>query len=98
MNIELDILTFYSEMDDLDNLRTGINEIDNQIFSLLIQRLGLVYSIGTVKKNNNINILDKERENNIYSRIDSQYQGRNGLFLKDIYKTVMNESKRIQKE
>ena len=98
MNIELDILTFYSEMEDLDNLRTGINEIDNQIFSLLIQRLGLVYSIGEVKKNNNLEILDKERENNIYSRIDSQYKGRNGLFLKDIYKTVMNESKRIQKE
>jgi len=98
MNIELDILTFYSEMDDLDNLRTGINEIDNQIFSLLIQRLGLVYSIGEVKKKNNLEILDKERENNIYSRIDSQYKGRNGLFLKDIYKTVMNESKRIQKE
>ena len=98
MNIELDILTFYSEMEDLDNLRTGINEIDNQIFSLLIQRLGLVYNIGSVKKNNNLEILDKERENNIYSRIDSQYHGRNGLFLKDIYKTVMNESKRIQKE
>ena len=98
MNIELDILTFYSEMDDLDNLRTGINEIDNQIFSLLIQRLGLVYNIGEIKKNNNLEILDKERENNIYSRIDSQYHGRNGLFLKDIYKTVMNESKRIQKE
>jgi|TARA_B110001469_G_scaffold124996_1_gene139639 chorismate mutase len=98
MNIELDILTFYSEMEDLDNLRTGINEIDNQIFSLLIQRLGLVYNIGEIKKNNNLEILDKERENNIYSRIDSQYHGRNGLFLKDIYKTVMNESKRIQKE
>ena len=98
MNLELDILTFYSEMDDLDNLRTGINEIDNQIFSLLIQRLGLVYNIGAVKKKNNLDILNTERENNIYSRIDSQYHGRNGLFLKDIYKTVMNESKRIQKE
>ena len=61
MNIELDILTFYSEMEDLDNLRTGINEIDNQIFSLLIQRLGLVYNIGEIKKNNNLEILDKER-------------------------------------
>ena len=85
-------------MDDLDNLRTGINEIDNQIFSLLIQRLGLVYSIGEIKKKNNLEILDKEREKNIYSRIDAQYQGRNGLFLKDIYKNIMNESKRIQKE
>lgn len=98
MNIELDILEYYLGMDDLDNLRSGINEIDNQIFSLLIQRLGLVYSIGAIKKNNNLEILDKEREKNIYSRIDSQYHGRNGLFLKDIYKTVMNESKRIQKE
>ena len=85
-------------MEDLDNLRTGINEIDNQIFSLLIQRLGLVYNIGAIKKKNNLDILNTERENNIYNRIDSQYHGRNGLFIKNIYTTIMNESKQIQKE
>ena len=30
-------MDLYYNMEDLDNLRTGINEIDNQIFSLLIQ-------------------------------------------------------------
>jgi len=43
-------------------------------------------------------IKDKDREDNIYYRIESQYQGRNGLYLKDIYKTILNESLRIQNE
>jgi len=98
MSFGIDILDYYLGMDDIDNLRTGINDIDNQIFSLLIQRLGLVYNIGHLQKIEKKPIRDRDREDNIYYRIDSQYQGRNGLFLKDIYKTILNESVRIQKE
>ena len=98
MSFGIDILDYYLGMDDIDNLRSGINDIDNQIFSLLIQRLGLVYNIGNLQKKEKKSIRDIDRENNIYYRIDSQYQGRNGLFLKDIYKTVLNECVRIQNE
>ena len=98
MSFGIDILDYYLGMDDIDNLRSGINDIDNQIFSLLIQRLGLVYNIGNLQKKEKNSIRDIDRENNIYYRIDSQYQGRNGLFLKDIYKTVLNECVRIQNE
>jgi len=93
-----DILEYYLAMDDLQDLRYEINEIDNQIFSLLTQRLSVINSISLVKKQQSLPILDKNREDNIYNRIDSSYEGRNGLYLKDIYKTVMNESKRVQKE
>ena len=98
MSFGIDILDYYLGMDDIDNLRSGINDIDNQIFSLLIQRLGLVYNIGNLQKKEKNSIRDIDRENNIYYRIDLQYQGRNGLFLKDIYKTVLNECVRIQNE
>ena len=98
MAIGNDILEFYLGMDDLQELRQGINEIDEQIFSLLIQRLGIIKNIILVKKQQNLPIEDKDRENNIYCRIDSQYEGRQGLFLKDIYKTIINESKRFQRE
>lgn len=98
MAIGNDILEFYLGMDDLQELRQGINEIDEQIFSLLIQRLGIIKNIILVKKQQNLPIEDKDRENNIYCRIDSQYDGRQGLFLKDIYKTIINESKRFQRE
>lgn len=93
-----DILEYYLNMDDLQDLRHEINEIDNQIFSLLTQRLSMVNNISMVKKQQSLPILDKNREDNIYNRIDSSYKGRTGLYLKDIYKTVMNESKIIQKE
>ena len=93
-----DILEYYLGMDDLQDLRHEINEIDNQIFSLLTQRLNVVNNISMVKKQQSLPVFDKSREDNIYNRIDSSYEGRTGLYLKDIYKTVMNESKRIQKE
>ena len=34
MSFGIDILDYYLGMDDIDNLRSGINDIDNQIFSL----------------------------------------------------------------
>ena len=85
-------------MDDLQELRHEINEIDNQIFSLLTQRLNVVNNISMVKKQQSLPVFDKNREDNIYHRIDSAYEGRTGLYLKDIYKTVMNESKEYKKK
>ena len=32
MSFGIDILDYYLGMDDIDNLRSGINDIDNQIF------------------------------------------------------------------
>ena len=91
----IDILEAYFEMDDIESLSLSINEIDVQIYSLLTQRLELTKQLELLKKHNGIN---NEKNDNLYHRIDSQYQGRNNIYLKDIYNTILNESNRIHKE
>ena len=82
---------------DLFMQRKKINEIDFIIQEYLIKRFKLVKSIGIIKKNNGINILDKKREDNIIKNIEDKYDDiETKEYLIKIYKEIMNESKNIQ--
>jgi len=83
-------------MNNLETLRNEINNIDSQIFQLLNIRFKIVKKIGQYKKENNIPVLDKSREKIIEKKIKTNYQGKEGEYINQIYKVVMNESKNIQ--
>ena len=85
---------------ELFNLRKDINDIDNKIMSLLINRLEVVEKVGELKKKNNMEVLDKKRENAIFKKIETLY-GKDSdetKFLSEIYNKVMEESKKKQEE
>ena len=64
---------------------------------LLIQRYFIVIDIGIYKKTNNIEIYDKKRESYIYDKIEDAFLlDDHRKFLKDIYKNILLESKKIQ--
>lgn len=46
-----------SQIEKLEELRNELNEIDNELFLLLIQRYKLCKKIGNIKKSHNIPIL-----------------------------------------
>lgn len=52
-------------MEEIINLRNLINEIDEKILDLINERISLAKKIGVVKKQNGIEIVDKEREQEI---------------------------------
>lgn len=82
----------------MDIFRKKIDSVDEKIFDLLLERYLIVEDIGKYKKNNKLHILDSKRENKIYEKIEDFYLlDQHRKYLKNIYKTVMNESKRIQK-
>jgi chorismate mutase len=82
----------------MDIFREKIDSVDEKIFDLLLERYLIVEDIGKYKKNNKLDILDSKRENKIYEKIEDFYLlDQHIKYLKNIYKTVMNESKRIQK-
>ena len=83
-------------MNNLENFRLEINDIDSQIFQLLNQRHSVVKKIGKYKKENNMPVLDSSREKIIETKIKTKYQGQEGEYINQIYKAVMNESKNIQ--
>jgi len=73
-------------MDNITNKREKINNIDKELVSLLYDRIELCKEIGILKKKNNINVLDKNRENEIIKNLAN-----NSYFNQEEIKNIYNE-------
>ena len=78
-------------------IREKIDTIDREVFQLLIDRLEAVTAIGEVKKQEGLPILDQSRENAIYKKIESLFSEKEATFLKNIYQSIITESKKAEK-
>ena len=81
-------------MNDLQTLRKQIDEIDKEMAILFNKRMKVVEKIKAYKKANNLEIFDKEREDNLIKQnilhIDKEYQ--------DLYKEVETTFLKLSKE
>ena len=76
--------------------RERIDAADEQIFDLLLERLDAVTAIGHIKKLEGLPVLDQERENAIYAKIDARFSSAEAIFLKSIYQSIITESKKVE--
>ena len=84
----------------LNNYRNEINKIDDQIINLLKERMLISKKIGDFKKENNIPVLNSNRESEVLNRIIN-YNNNIGFkleenFIKNIWTNIMDYSKQIQ--
>jgi monofunctional chorismate mutase len=82
-------------MDQIDVYRKQIDELDNQIMSLLDKRYHLSTKIGTLKQHLKKPVLDTSREKTILDKI-SNYS--HSPQIEVIYKTIMEESRKLQRK
>ena len=82
-------------MDKIIKYRENIDFIDNNILVLLKERFEIVKKIKEIKKKNKIEILDKEREKNIYDNIYNNFN-EYYIYFKPIYEIILKESKIVQ--
>ncbi len=83
---------------DLDRLRESIDEIDNQILSLLKKRMALVRSVGEVKKKEGGKIYRPEREHAILERLKSLDKGEvGGRVIETIFREIFSASRNLQR-
>ena len=82
-------------MDQLSNLRSKIDKIDAQIMSLLEKRFNLAVDVANTKKTSKTAILDTNRENII---LDKTLNYSHSPHIELVYKTIMAESKSIQRK
>lgn len=54
---------------EIKNLRTEIDKLDQRILKLLKQRIHVTEKIGKIKKSNSSDILDTQRESEIFSNL-----------------------------
>lgn len=82
-------------MDSINNLRKNINDIDKKIMDLLNERFENSVKVGLVKLKSSINILDTKREDEILEKCKNlKYESQ----IIEVYKTVMKESKSLQRK
>lgn len=85
-------------MDVLDTLRKQIDQIDEQILTLFAGRFSLVKKIGEYKKNNNMQVLDKNREGKKLQKLIhlGNTQGVSEPFITSVWKSVFAESYKLE--
>lgn len=78
----------------LDNLRAQIDVVDNQIIELLGKRMKAADSIGALKKQKNVAVLQSKRWNEILGKmvIEGEAQGLSEEFILKMFKAIHQES------
>lgn len=85
-------------MDEIKNLRNLIDSVDNQILELISSRAELVKEIGKLKKEKGIEVVDKNREDQIFSSLLKQAKSK-GLeedTIKKVWKSLIDLSYKIE--
>lgn len=83
---------------DLDRIRTGIDEVDNGIVALLARRRGLVIELARIKKELDIPIYDRAREQALVDRVKKWGAAHklNEEFVEVVFRLIMMNSKEVQ--
>ena len=82
-------------MKDIEALRKKIDQIDRSVARLLMLRIETARKIGKIKKTNNAPALDRKREAQVINNVKKSSQ--NNKFIADIYRRIIEYSRKIQK-
>lgn len=72
------------------SLRNKIDQVDKKILKLLKERMSIIAKIGKIKKAHKIAVKDKKREEIVLKKTKVG-------FTRNIFKKILLESKKIQK-
>lgn len=84
----------------LIKIRREIDKLDVRLVDILAKRMSYVSEVAEYKRKNNVKRLQKDRENEIYDNLAKKAAelDLNAGLLKDLFKRIIKESHRIEKE
>ncbi len=85
-------------MNNLENLRKEINDIDDRIVALMEKRMCVAARIADVKKETNAAVRDEKREKEVVSRLKKNCGARFLPYIDEFYQTVFEISRSSQSE
>lgn len=85
-------------MNDLENLRKEINDIDDRIVFLMEKRMCVVARIAETKKEANVDVRDEKREKDVVLRLKKNCGARFLPYIDEFYQTVFKISRSSQNE
>lgn len=83
---------------ELNNLRDKIDSIDNEICKLYESRMDLVSNILKEKQKTDTKILNKDRENEVLSKVVNYVAPKNANRIRQLFRTIMRQSRETQYE
>lgn len=84
-------------MKTIDELRSEIDEIDDGLVSLFLQRLAVVKEIGKAKKTHSLSVVDKDRENAVIERLTVNKTDEEKKKITELYNKIFDISKETEK-
>lgn len=83
---------------ELDAIRAGIDAVDDQVVRQLAKRRELVIRLARIKKELDIPIYDRKREEALIARVKSWGVSRklNGEFVEVLFRLIVMNSKEVQ--
>ncbi len=84
-------------MKTIDELRSEIDEIDNGLVSLFLQRLAVVKEVGEAKKTLSLSVEDKDRENAVIERLTVNKTDEEKKKITELYNKIFDISKETEK-
>lgn len=82
---------------DIDWLRKEIDRIDAQVIDLLKCRMEAARKIGQIKQREQRDVFDAKREQELLEK-NADRAGMEAWWVKTVYKTILQASRRVQKE
>lgn len=81
-------------MKDLDTLRQDIDAIDDRIVELISRRFTITQTIGHLKAQDSLPVVDKSREKQILSRLveKSESLSLNPDLIRSIFRSILSEA------
>jgi len=83
-------------MEDIDELRRKIDKIDNKLVILINERATISKLIGNLKNKKKIAVIQKERENLVYEKVENQSELINKEDIRKIWKEIIEVCRKIQ--
>jgi len=86
--------------EEIINLRTDIDKLDQEILKILKQRIGVTEKIGKIKRTYRSDILDKQRESEILSNLltAGREYGIDDSFITSLWRQIIDYSYKVQEE
>jgi len=81
---------------ELVKIRQSIDQIDDKIKALFVERLSLVHQIAIQKQQNNLPVLNALREQEIISRITKDMPDQIAAHIKTLFATIFAVSRSSQ--
>ncbi|MCX8154016.1 MAG: chorismate mutase [Candidatus Bathyarchaeota archaeon] len=85
-------------MQEIQQLRKSIDEVDEQILLLLSKRMEICRLIGAVKRKHGLPVKDLPRENDVYARVRKKAEelGLDVAWVERVYQQIVNMCISIQ--